>query len=171
MVEINWSRWLVCFIVGVISLTWLLFTRNNALRLLAVLGMRWLWDRTPFQCSQYLSRHRGQGGYRWPDRVPGTGWIGAHAQLEGAACDPGSGDAPDHDLPLPALGGFLLGGAVEPIYANGYKLNQLFWLLTGLSLASSQCAFAAAREACLYNESEAALIHQRALGEHRPDHA
>jgi O-antigen ligase len=39
MGEINWARWLVYLVVGVPALTWLLFTRNNVLRLLAVLGI------------------------------------------------------------------------------------------------------------------------------------
>jgi hypothetical protein len=69
-----------------------------------------------------------------------------------------------------AVGGFLLGGVVEPIYTNGYKLNQLFWLLLGISLANSRRALAAARETRPGIEPEAAPIQQRALVEHRPDH-
>jgi len=71
---------------------------------------------------------------------------------------------------LLALGGFLLAGTLEPIYTNGYKLNQLFWLLAGLSLATSQRALATARQARIAIEFGESPTQQQALSEHRPDH-
>jgi O-antigen ligase len=70
-----------------------------------------------------------------------------------------------------AICGFLLGGAVEPIYTNGFKLNHLLWLLVGLSLATSRRAMAAAREARLGLDSGAGLLPQHAFREERSDHA
>jgi O-antigen ligase len=67
--------------------------------------------------------------------------------------------------------GFLLGGIVEPIYDNGYKLNHLLWLLVGLSLATSRRAMAAAREARLGLDPGAGLLPQHAFREERSDHA
>ena len=69
-----------------------------------------------------------------------------------------------------AVGGFLLGGTVEPIYTSGYTLHQLFWLLVGLSLATSQRALAVAHEARLGADSETALQPHVPLTVQRTDH-
>jgi O-antigen ligase len=45
---------------------------------------------------------------------------------------------------LLTLLGFLVGGLVEPIYNNGTKLNEVFWVLCGVSYAVSARALARA---------------------------
>jgi len=59
---------------------------------------------------------------------------------------------------------------VEPIYNNEYKLSHLFWLLAGISLATSQRALATAREAWTSAQSATGATRQQALSEHQPDH-
>lgn len=55
-----------------------------------------------------------------------------------------------------AVTGFLVAGLIEPIYTLAPKLNQLFWLMSGMSVAASTRVLAGNRELAINVGSESA---------------